>query len=312
MRFAIIGVGGVGGYVGARLAEAGHDVTFVARGAHGAAIAEAGLHLHSPLGSVVVQPARVVEAPSGQAVVDCVILCVKAWQVSEAARAAVPLLGPGSVALTLQNGVEAPARAASELGRERVLGGVAKIISFVASPGHIEHTGVPPSLTIGELGGGASPRVEALRGAFERTRGLSVVVSSDIERALWEKYIFIAAWAGVGAVTRAPLGVVRQLPETRRLIEGAAEELERVARARGVALGGGAAQAVMAFIDGLPPEGTASLQRDIAAGRPSELDDLTGAALRLGAEVGVPTPVNAFLYGALAPLEQRARGGLAF
>jgi 2-dehydropantoate 2-reductase len=171
---------------------------------------------------------------------------------------------------------------------------------------------VPPALIIGELGGGTSSRVEALKAAFDSARGLDVSVAGDIERALWEKYIFIASWAGVGAVTRAPLGVVRSVPETRRLIEGAAEELERVARARGVRLDDGAAQAVLAFIDRLPPEGTASLQRDIAAGRPSELDDLTGAALRLGAEVGVPTPLNGFLLGALSPLEKRARGQLAF
>ena len=312
MRFAIIGVGGVGGYVGARLAEAGHDVLLIARGAHRSAIAEAGLHLHSSLGDVRVHPARVTDDPSGSGPVDCVILAVKAWQVVEAARTAAPLLGPGATALTLQNGVEAPERAASVLGRERVLGGVAKIISFVASPGHIEHSGVPPALTIGELGGGTSARAAALKAAFDGARGLEVSVASDIERALWEKYIFIASWAGVGAVTRAPLGVVRRVPETRRLIEGAAEELERVARARGVRLDAGAAQAVMAFIDRLPPDGTASLQRDIAAGRPSELDDLTGAAVRLGAEVSVPTPLNAFLLGALAPLEQRARGLLAF
>jgi 2-dehydropantoate 2-reductase len=312
VRFAIIGVGGVGGYVGARLAEAGHDVLLIARGAHRDAIAETGLHLKSPLGDALYFPARVTDEPSGSEPVDCVVLAVKAWQVAEAARAAEPLLARGAAVLTLQNGVEAPARAASVLGRERVLGGIAKIISFVAAPGHIEHTGVPPSLIIGELGGGASPRAEALAAAFHSARGLDVSVASDIERALWEKYIFIASWAGVGAVSRAPLGVVRRVQETRRLIQGAAEELEAVARARGVRLDRGAADAVLAFIDRLPPDGTASLQRDIAAGRPSELDDLTGAAVRLGAEVGVPTPVNAFILGALAPLEQRARGVLAF
>ena len=312
MRFAIIGVGGVGGYVGARLAEAGHEVLLVARGAHREAIVEAGLHLRSPLGNVTIHPARVAGDSGGSGPVDCVILAVKAWQVAEAARTAAPMLGPEATALTLQNGVEAPARAAGVLGRERVLGGVAKIISFVASPGHIEHTGVPPALIIGELGGRTSSRVEALKAAFDSARGLEVSVASDIERALWEKYIFIASWAGVGAVTRAPLGVVRSVPETRRLIAAAAEELERVARARGVRLEAGTAQAVLEFIDRLPPDGTASLQRDIAAGRPSELDDLTGAAVRLGAEASVPTPVNAFLLGALAPLERRARGELAF
>jgi 2-dehydropantoate 2-reductase len=139
-----------------------------------------------------------------------------------------------------------------------------------------------------------------------------VTLTDDIQLALWEKFLFITAWAGVGAVTRAPMGVVRRLPETRRLIEGALEELASVARARGVRLPADTVAATLAFIDGVPDGGTASMQRDIAAGRPSELDDLTGAAVRLGAEVGVATPVNAFLLAALSPLEQRARGLLTF
>jgi 2-dehydropantoate 2-reductase len=312
VRFAVIGVGGVGGYFGARLIEAGHEVTLIARGAHRAAIERSGLSVHSTKGDVLVKPARAVENAAGVGVVDCVILGVKAWQVSDAARSAAPLVGPDTVVLPLQNGVEAPGEVAATLGREHALGGVAKIISFVGEPGHIHHTGADPALVIGELDGPASPRLEALGQALAGSRGVSVTLSSDIQLALWEKFLFITAWAGVGAVTRAPMGVVRRLPESRRLIEGALSELENVARESGIALASDIAATVLAFIDSVPADGTASLQRDIAAGRPSELDNLTGAVVRLGARLGVATPINAFIYGALAPLEQKARGLLSF
>ena len=312
MRFAIVGVGGVGGYFGARLAQAGHEVTFIARGAHLAAIEQSGLFVRSPKGDVHVAPARVASDAARVGVVDCVILGVKAWQVPEAARASAPLVGPGTLVLPLQNGVEAPEQVASALGFEHALGGVAKIISFVSAPGHIEHAGAEPTLVIGELDGQRSERLVGLARALEAAPGVSVTLASDIQLALWEKFLFITAWAGVGAVTRAPMGVVRALPATRRLIEDALEELARVARARGVRLAPDAVSAILAFIDTVPDNGTASMQRDIAAGRPSELDNLTGAAVRLGAEVGVDTPVNAFLWAALSPLEQRARGTLTF
>jgi len=312
VRFAVIGVGGVGGYFGARLAEAGHDVTFVARGAHRAAIAESGLHVKSLAGDVSIRPAVVTEDTRSVGVVDCVVLAVKTWQVTEAARSAAPLVGPGTLVLPLQNGVEAPDQVAAVLGREHTLGGVAKIISFVAGPGRIEHAGAAPALVIGELDGRHTERVEAVCRAFDGAKGTSVTLSSDIQLALWEKFMFITSWAGVGAVTRAPMGVVRTLPETRRLIEGALLEIERVAQARGIRLAPGAARAIMDFVDSVPADGTASLQRDIAAGRPSELNDLTGAVVRLGARAGVPTPINDFILGALSPLEQRARGLVAF
>jgi 2-dehydropantoate 2-reductase len=313
VRFAIIGVGGVGGYFGARLSEAGHDITFIARGAHLAAIAQAGLHVHSLKGDVVVNPAVATDDPARVGVVDCMILGVKAWQVVDAARSAAALVGPNTSVLPLQNGVEAPEQVASVLGREHALGGVAKIISYVGAPGHIHHTGAEPSVVIGELDGRSTERIEALRRAFAAGKGVGVSVSTDIQLSLWEKFLFITAWAGVGAVTRAPMGVVRSVPESRRLIVGALEEIERLARARGIGLAPDALATILAIIDSVvPADGTASLQRDIAAGRPSELDNLTGAVVRLGAELGVATPVNSFLYAALVPLERRARGTLAF
>jgi 2-dehydropantoate 2-reductase len=312
LRFAVIGVGGVGGYFGARLAEAGYEVTFIARGEHRAAIQRHGLRVRSPKGDVTIHPARVSDDPTAASGVDCVILGVKAWQVADAARAVAPIVGPGTLVLSLQNGDEAPEEVARVLGRDHAIGGVAKIISFISGPGEIEHASFDPALVIGELDGRRTPRIEALRAAFAEARGVEVTVASDIWLELWEKFLFISAWAGVGAVTRAPMGVVRSLPETRRLIVASLEELERVARAHGQALGPNQAEAIMAFIDRLPPSGTSSLQRDIAAGHPSELDPLIGAAVRLGKRAGVPTPVNEFILGALAPLEAKARGQLSF
>jgi 2-dehydropantoate 2-reductase len=312
LRFAIIGVGGVGGYFGARLAEAGEDVTFIARGAHGEAISRQGLRVRSPQGDVTVHPARVAADASRVGVVDCVILGVKAWQVLEAAGSAAPIVGPDTMVLSLQNGVEAPEQVARVLGREHAIGGVAKIISFIAGPGQIEHAGFDPALVIGELDGRKSERIERLRTAFAAARGVEVTVAGDIWLALWEKFLFITAWAGVGAVTRAPMGIVRTLPETRGLMAASLGEIERVARALDIPLAPDMAGKVMAFIDTLPASGTSSLQRDIAAGHPSELDPLIGAAVRLGKRAGVATPVNEFILGALAPLEGRARGQLSF
>lgn len=312
MRFAVIGVGGVGGYFGARLAEAGHDVTFIARGAHLAAIEASGLHVQSPLGDMHIAPARATASPRDVGTVDCVILGVKAWQVPDAAASAAPLIAPHTLVLPLQNGVEAPEQVAAALGREHALGGIAKIVSFVSSPGHIQHTGVEPSIELGPLDAGQHERLERLCQTLAAVRGVKATLVPDIRVALWEKFLFITAWASVGAVTRAPMGVVRNLPATRQLMQSALIELERIARAHHVPLAPGIVPQLLAFIDTLPEPSTASLQRDIASGHPSELDNLTGAGVRLGARVDVPTPTLGFLLAALTPLEQRARGLLDF
>jgi 2-dehydropantoate 2-reductase len=312
LRFAVIGVGGVGGYFGARLAEAGHDVTFVARGAHLAAIEASGLHVRSPLGDVHVAPARATDNPESVGVVDCVILGVKAWQVAEAARSAAPLMAPHTLVLPLQNGVEAPEQVAAALGREHALGGIAKIVSFLSAPGHVEHAGVEPSITLGALDARQHEPLERLCRALAAARGVSASIAPDIRVALWEKFLFITAWASVGAVTRAPAGVVRRLPETRGLMQSALGELERVARGHGVPLGAHIVAELLALVDSIPEASTASLQRDIASGYPSELDNLTGAGVRLAEQVDVAAPTLSFLLAALTPLEQRARGHIQF
>lgn len=312
MRIAVFGTGGVGGYFGGRLAQAGEEVIFIARGEHLRAMREHGLRVDSIKGDFVLQPVQATDNPAEVGPVDAILVGVKAWDVPQAAQLMRPMVGPETFVVPLENGVEAPDQLAEVLGREHVLGGLCKIISAIVAPGHIRHAGIDPYIAFGELDGRKSERAERLRQAFARAIGVIAEIPDDIQVAMWEKFVFIAAISGVGAVTRAPAGVIRSLPETRQMLEQAMREILAVARARGVALSDEVVSQTMAFIDAMPAGGTASMQRDIIAGRPSELDYQNGTVARLGRELGVPTPVNAFIYASLLPQELRARGKVEF
>ena len=311
MRIAVFGAGAVGGYFGARLAQAGEEVVLIARGEHLRAIQAYGLRVEGATGDFVIHPAQATDDPARVGTVDVVLVGVKAWQVEEAARAMRPLVGPETFVVPLQNGVEAPTQLARVLGSDHVLGGLCRIISAVVEPGHIRHVGLEPYVAFGELDNRPSERAERLRATFARA-GVRAEVPPDIHVAMWEKFLFIASFSGVGAVTRAPVGVLRSLPETRRMLEQAMEEVWAVAQARGIGLPREGIPRTMALIDGLPPGGTASMQRDVMAGRPSELESQNGAVVRLGREVGVETPLHAFIYHSLLPLERKARGQVSF
>ena len=311
MRIAILGAGGAGGYFGARLARSGEEVTFIARGNHLKAIREHGLRIDSVLGDFVVPMAQATDDPSQVGTVDMVLLGVKAWQVTTVLQALRPLVGPETTIVPLQNGVEAPGQIAKEFGAKHVVGGLAKIISFKVGAGHIRHAGADPYIAIGELDKRPSKRTERLRQVFERS-GISVDVPTDIEAALWQKFLFVVSWGGVGSVADAPIGVIRSIPETRRMLEQAMSEVLSVAQARKITVEDDTVQKTMAFIDTLPPNGTTSLHRDIMGGNPSELDFWNGAVVRLGQEVGIATPLNRFIYNSLLPRELRAQGKLSF
>ena len=216
MRVAIFGSGAVGGYFGGRLAEAGTDVTFVARGAHLTAIQSKGLHVTSITGDFTISPARATDDPSSIGIVDAVLVGVKAWQIADAGAAMRPLVGPETVVVPLVNGIEAPARLAHALGDRHVLGGLCRILAYVTGPGRIQHAGIDPYIAFGELDGSRSERVERLREAFARARGVRTEVPDDIRVAMWNKFLLIAAWSGLGALTRVPIGLIRATPETRR------------------------------------------------------------------------------------------------
>lgn len=312
MRVAVFGTGAVGGYFGGRLAEAGEEVWFIARGAHLAAIRRHGLRVTSVDGDFVVRPAHATDDPGAVGTVDVVLLGVKAWQVAEAAEAIRPLVGSRTCVVPLQNGIDAPERLAAVLGQRHVLGGLCRILAYIAEPGHIRHAGVTPYIAFGELDASPSERAEALRQAFGRTRGITAEVPADVRVAMWSKFLFIAALSGVGALTRAPVGVVRGQPETRALLAQALEEIRALAGARGVRLPADSVERTLAFVDSLPADGTTSMQRDIAEGRPSELDAQVGAVVRLGEASGVPVPVHRSIHAGLLPLERRARGEIRF
>lgn len=307
LSFAVFGTGAVGGYFGGRLAEAGEDVRFVARGSHLAAIRAHGLRVTSVDGDFVVHPARASADPAELGPVDVVLVGVKAWQVPEAAAAMGPLVGERTVVVPLQNGIAAPEQLAEALGRARVIGGLCKVLAFLAGPGHIRHTGVTPSITFGELDGTRSERVERLHQAFSRTRGVVAEVPPDIRVALWRKFLFITALGGVGAVARAPIGAFRSEPGSREMLRQALEEIQAVAIAGGIPLPSDAAATTLAYIDTLPADGTASMQRDLMEGRPSELEAQVGTVVRLGEQLGVPVPVHREIYETLLPLEREAR-----
>ncbi|HET8625671.1 MAG TPA: 2-dehydropantoate 2-reductase [Gemmatimonadales bacterium] len=309
MRIAVVGAGGVGGYFGARLVQAGEDVTFIARGTQLQALRTQGLRIESPRGNATLGPQRATEDPREVGPVDAVLLCVKTWQLTDAAAASAPLLGRETCVVPFQNGVEAADQLTEVLGPGSVLGAVAKIVAFIDGPGRIRDVGGPTAAAFAELDNRPSARVDRLRNAF-RGAGLEVEEPPDIHAAIWIKFLFVATAGGIGAVARQPIGVLRRVPDARRLLQAGMGEIAALAAARGVRLPDDIVARTMAFVDTLPPAGTASLQRDIVEGRRSELDAWSGAVVRLGLAAGVPTPVHSFIYGSLLPSELHARGQL--
>jgi 2-dehydropantoate 2-reductase len=307
MRFAIFGTGGVGGYFGGRLAQAGQDVTFIARGRHLARMQEAGLRVDSIGGDFEVKPVAATDSPQSIGAVDCVILAVKAWQLSEAIDSMSSLIGEETVLLPLMNGIEHIDQLTEAFGGEHVLGGLCRISSFLAGPGHITHVGLKPFISFGELDNTDRGRVQELRAVFSALDGIDVDVPSDIYVAMWEKFIFICSTSGVGAVTRQPMGVFRSIPESRTMLESAVREAVELGREKGVSLPGDLFETLMKRIDGLPAGMVASMQKDIMEGRPSELDAQTGAVVRMGRALDIPTPTHEFIYASLLPMELKAR-----
>jgi 2-dehydropantoate 2-reductase len=306
MRIVIFGTGGVGGFFGGRLARAGEDVTFIARGEHLRAIKADGLKVDSTAGDFVIYPAKATDDVSDVGETDLVILGVKAWQVPEAARAIKPIVGPNTTVLPLQNGVEAVSQLVDELGSANVIGGLCRIVSFVVGPGHIRHAGFTPSIIIGELDNLRTDRIIRIEELFTRA-GLEITIAQDIQVALWTKFLFIASFSGVGAMANAPAGVIRSDPKWRTQIINAMEEIYTLAHARGINLPPDSIDTVMRAVDALPEDATSSMQRDIAAGKPSELDSQNGAVVRMAHEVGVNVPTHTLIYESLKATEDEAR-----
>jgi 2-dehydropantoate 2-reductase len=311
MRIAIYGIGGAGGYFGAQLARAGEDITFIARGEHLKAVQTHGLCVETPVGEIVIQPAKATNDPTQVGPVDVVLLGVKAWQVEEAARNMQPMVGPATFVVPLQNGVEAASQLAAVLGPENVLGGLCGTFSWAVAPGKSRSISAATFIKFGELDNRSSERVEQLRQAFGKT-SVKADIPADIHKALWEKFLLVTAFGGVGAVSRAPIGIVRTIPETRALLQQYVEEVAAVARARDIQLDDTVVTDAMRYVDSLAANATTSLQRDIAEAKPSEIDYWNGSVVRQGRMAKVSTPVNQFIYHSLLPQESRARGNVVF
>ena len=306
MRIAVMGTGGVGGYIGARLAASGEDVTFVARGDHLAAIREQGLVLRSALGDALIRPARASDDPAAIGPVDLLIFAVKLYDTEAAAQATLSLIGSHTGVVTFQNGVDGVGILSRVLGEAQVIGGVAHIASVIAEPGVILHTGTMESFVFGELDGAPSERVGALAAALQAA-GVDHRISADIRRDIWDKMAFLATFAGLTALMRLPIGPIRADPDTRAMLRAGLAEACAVARAKGIALPEDFVARTLERCDRLPHEMKSSMLQDLERGRRLELPWLSGAIVRMGRDLGVPIPTHAFITAALK-LHANGRG----
>jgi 2-dehydropantoate 2-reductase len=299
MRIVIMGAGGLGGYFGARLAAAGNDVAFVARGAHLAAIKQNGLRVTSARGDLHLLDVVATDDPSTLAPADVVMIAVKLWDTETAAETVKSLVRPGTAVVSFQNGVSKDAALARILGREAVIGGVGQIGVVIASPGVIAHTGTMAKLTFGELDNARSARVESLL-ATCTTAGIDAEIADDINLATWQKFAFLVGMSACTASIRSTLGPIRANPQTRDFLRDVIGEVVAVGRALGIPLAENFAEQRMAMIEALPPQMTASMQGDLARGNRLEVPWLSGAVVEMGKQVGVSTPLNRAVFDILA------------
>lgn len=306
MKIIIVGAGGVGGYFGARLAEAGLDVTFIARGKHLEAIHKNGLVLKSIDGDYTVFPVKATNNINEIKNPDLIIIAVKSWQITEVAQQIKPILTKDTLILPLQNGVDNVEKLASVLDKKHILAGFCKIYSKVEDYGIINHFTYPPELFFGEFDNQKSKRVIRLKEVFDKAT-FKTIIPDDIQVEIWKKFMFICTVSGLGALTRVSIGAMVENIETRKLLQKTAEEIFAIAKAKNINLPENIVATMMDFIDKQSYESTASTQRDIMEGRPSELENFNGYIVKQGKLLRIKTPVNSFIYNCLLPQEKQAR-----
>jgi 2-dehydropantoate 2-reductase len=300
MKIAMMGSGGVGGFLGGRLAHAGYDVSFIARGAHLAAMRSHGLVIESQAhGDIRIPSVRATDDPASIGPVDFVILSVKLWDTESAIRQMKPMLKPGTGVLSLQNGVIKDDILRRELGEAPVMGGVCYVATTIARPGVILQTGPMQRVVIGEYDGRTSERASLLHEALLKA-GVTAELSGDVRRAIWEKYAFLVGVSATTTAMRATMGPIRKNPRTRAFLLDIFREVVAVGRAHGIALPADYADACLARADGLPGDMVASMAHDLARGNRLELEWLSGGVVQLGAAAGVPTPANRAVWDILA------------
>lgn len=307
MKILIYGLGGVGGYFGGKLAKAGNDVTFIARGNHLKAVQEKGLLVKSIEGDFTAKPRQATDTIENIKDIDIVILSVKSWQIPEVATQLQSVLKADGVVLPLQNGADNVEKLLEVLPSHNVLGGFCKIYSKKEADGIIHHFGVSPAeIVLGELNNEKSERVLAIQKVFNDA-GFLATIPDDILKGIWSKFIFIATVSAIGGLTRVSIGAMRDEPFIYDILKKTALEIKAVANAKGVNLTDEDITKLFHFIDKQPYEATASTQRDIMEGRPSELENFNGYIVKEGKRLSIPTPVNEFIYHCLVPQEKKAR-----
>ncbi len=306
MKIAIIGTGGVGGYFGAKLAQAGFDVTFLARGEHLKAIRKNGLTVHSILGDFHLNNLKTTDTISEIGPSDLILIGVKAWQIKEIGDELKTIVHSDSVVMPLQNGVLAVEELNKSISLSNIVGGLCRIISKIESPGVIRHFGITPTIVFGEIDKSPSQRTQQLKDLFTEA-GIQSQVSNDIDADLWKKFISICV-SGLLAVTKTTYGELRELKETRQMMIDLLAEGYALSQKIGINIEPDFVAKSVSFIDSFPPGTTSSLTRDVWEGRPSEIDYQNGTIVRLSEQYGVDTPVNKFVYQCILPMELKARG----
>ena len=307
MRIAVVGAGGVGGGFGAALAKAGADVTFIARGAHLAAMKNAGLIVSGPRGETHLVPTKATDDPAGIGTVDIVLFCVKLWDVESAGERIKPLIGPGTAVIPLQNGIDAHERLLPILGPRAVMCGVAQISSSITAPGEITQVGTFMRMIFGEFDGKKSQRGEDFL-ALCLQAGFDATLSEQILTDLWMKFIQLAANAGMTALARQPIGSLRDDPDIMPFFVAAFQETIAVGRAKGVTLPADALEQIIGFLQHLPAAMKASMALDLDRGNRLELPWLSGKVAELGRRLGIPTPTHGMIYAMLKPYVMGAKG----
>ena len=305
MKIAIIGAGGVGGYFGGRLAEAGFDVTFLARGEHLKAMQQNGLTIKSIKGNFKVSPVNATDRISAIGSADLIIIALKAWQIKDIAKDLGDLANRDTMVLPLQNGVSVIDELKEQLKLENIIGGLCRIISKVESPGVINHSGIEPTIIFGELDNAETARIHKLKAVFDHA-GITARISDDITADLWKKFIPICV-SGLLAVTGTTYGELRELKETRLLMLDLLNEIFRLSQKVGIRIEPDFVAKAVAFIDSFPYDSTSSLTRDIWEGKPSELEYQNGTVVKLADKYDAEAPVNRFVYCCLLPMEIKAR-----
>ncbi len=305
MKIVIVGTGGVGGYFGAKLAKAGNDVTFIARGEHLKAIKDNGLTIKSVLGDFHIDAVNATSRIPDVEDAGLVLLCVKAWQTKDILMDLKSIVKQNTILLPLQNGVSVLEELKEQIPDENIVGGLCRTISKIESPGVICHFGVIPTIIFGEIDNRMTERIGIIKDLFD-TSGITSVISEDIQSDIWKKFISICV-SGLLAVTRSTYGEIRELKGTRQMMIELLTEVYQLALRMSIKIDNDFLSKTISFIDTLPYESTTSLSRDVLEGKPSEIDYQNGAVVRLGEKIGFETPVNRFVYNCIQLMEERAR-----